>query len=114
MDFAAAWRVISKKACVMGTVWIQLTVKIVLVYQEQRRCLVGCRLLLGGTGLIDVVLWLWGRDGLESSQQVCSMQRIRLLVVLCSVKVVEHLFGSICVDSECSTQGAVADLLLSG
>jgi len=42
------------------------------------------------------------------------MQRVWLLFVLGSVKVVEHLFGSVGVDSECSTQGAVADLLLAG
>jgi hypothetical protein len=42
------------------------------------------------------------------------MQRVGRLFVLGLVKVVEHLFGSICVHSECSTQGPVADLLLGG
>lgn len=35
-----------------------------------------------------------------------------LLDVLGAMKVVEHLFGEVAVDSKCSTQGAVADLFL--
>lgn len=37
---------------------------------------------------------------------------MRLLDVLGEMKVVEHLFGEVVVHSKCSTQGAVADLML--
>lgn len=107
----------------------RLTIEMVLICQEYRCCLVFSDLWLvvvvGGAtrrrttshGLVRAMLALYGlvfcllqRDCFSSGDQICGMQRSRLLCVLAVMEVVEHLFGEITMHSECSTQRTVADL----
>lgn len=120
----------------------RLTVEVVLVDQKHRGCCILPSLVLTAEGrtasracfwailaLGAVCLLVWQRDGLSSGDQIRGMQRLRFLLVLSVVEVVEHpaargcqqpsgrwrkvrdiLFCEVGVDFECAAQATVADL----